>query len=187
MLNIDDLGTCFQAIPCVIDDDTSVPQTAAGLRTVNKAKTFDLKLTTLWAIHPQNGNRGNWEEIKQFFPGFVGASNVTVEGQWDDHSLRVEWRSDTGRICRCELPRSHADQPSELEAKKMDWAGFEHFVSELRSSRHLFRGQGDARRLPTAFHRTGRADLVRFVDEDIQSLHRRLSLPHAPRVQPPEP
>ena len=176
VLNIDDVGTCFQGIAYVIDDDKSVPRTAVGFRTDNKAKTFDLKSTTLWAIHPQNGNRGNWEEIKQFFPGFVGASNVAVEGQWDDHSLSVEWRTDNGGNCRCELPRSHADQPSDIEAKKMDWAGFKHFVSELRGSRYLFRGQGDARRLRTAFHRTGRADLVRFIDEDIQSLHRRFCL-----------
>ena len=74
MLNIDDVGTCFQGIAYVIDDDKSVPQTAVGIRTVDKARTFALKSTTLWAIHPKNGNRSDWKnEVKQFFPDFVGA------------------------------------------------------------------------------------------------------------------
>ena len=50
MLNIDDLGTSFQGIAYVIDDDSSVPETAVGFRTVNKAKAFDLKLNTLRAV-----------------------------------------------------------------------------------------------------------------------------------------
>jgi len=58
----------------------------------------------------------------------------------------------------------------------MRWADFKQHVSPLSGKGHLFRGQSGPWRLRTAFHRTSRADLLRFVNEDIRVLHRRLSL-----------
>jgi len=175
-LNIDDLGTCFQGIAYSINDDNAVPQTAVGFKTTDKGNTFALETTSLWAIHPKNRNRVNWGEVKDLFPDFIPAAKVTANGQWDDQSLHIEWRTDAGQIGSCELPRSQAEKPSTLAADKADWTDFKRYVSGLKRSRHLFRGQEAPLRLRSGFHRTGRADLVRFVDEDIHALHRRLSV-----------
>ncbi len=48
-------------------------------------------------------------------------------------------------------------------------------MMSLEKRRYLFRGQNRPWRLRTSFHRTGRADLNRFLNEDIQSLHKQLS------------
>ncbi|MGZ8365631.1 MAG: FRG domain-containing protein [Nitrospira sp.] len=45
----------------------------------------------------------------------------------------------------------------------------------MEGRRLLFRGQKEPWRLRTSFHRSGRADLMRFWHEDRQVLHRHLS------------
>ena len=50
------------------------------------------------------------------------------------------------------------------------------YVAELDGGRFLFRGRKNKPwRLRTSFHRTGRADVQRFLDEDVQTLHKHLS------------
>jgi FRG domain len=52
---------------------------------------------------------------------------------------------------------------------------FKAFANGLEHRRYIFRGQRELLRLRTGFHRTGRADLSRFLANDIQTLHRHLS------------
>ena len=73
------------------------------------------------------------------------------------------------------MSRSKADQPSELAPIEKDWGAFMDYVSNLRGCRYLFRGQNQPWRLRTSFHRSGRADLGRFLSEDVPALHRHLS------------
>ncbi len=56
-----------------------------------------------------------------------------------------------------------------------NWEQFKTFVNGLEHRRYVFRGQRKPLRLHTGFHRTGRADLQRFLNEDIRTLHRHLS------------
>ncbi|MGH9433405.1 MAG: FRG domain-containing protein, partial [Terriglobia bacterium] len=57
-----------------------------------------------------------------------------------------------------------------------NWEQFKIYVNGLEHRRYIFRGQSKLLRLRTGFHRTGRADLTRFLEEDIKTLHRHLSL-----------
>ncbi len=66
-------------------------------------------------------------------------------------------------------------RPSELPARESSWDGYKEYVGTLEGKRYLFRGQDGPYRLRTSFHRAGRADLGRFLAEDIQVLHRQLS------------
>jgi hypothetical protein len=56
-----------------------------------------------------------------------------------------------------------------------EWESYKAYVASLEGRRYLFRGQNKPWRLCTSFHRAGRANLVRFLTEDIQILHRQLS------------
>src|SRR4029077_12878751 len=49
-------------------------------------------------------------------------------------------------------------------------------VCNLEHRRYIFRGQSKLLRLRITFHRTGRADLARFLEVDMKTLHRHLSL-----------
>ena len=52
---------------------------------------------------------------------------------------------------------------------------YKEYVATLEGHRFLFRGQNQPWRLRTSFHRAGRADLHRFMNEDIPALYRHLS------------
>jgi FRG domain len=57
-----------------------------------------------------------------------------------------------------------------------NWAEFKDFAYSLDPDRYIFRGQERAVwRLRTSFHRAGRANLERFLSEDVPRLHKHLS------------
>jgi hypothetical protein len=57
-----------------------------------------------------------------------------------------------------------------------NWLEFKEYASSLEPRRYIFRGQKHNRwRIRTSFHRTGRADLRRFMNIDIPALYQNLS------------
>jgi hypothetical protein len=98
-----------------------------------------------------------------------------VTGSWGEENLALSWTSDGLVEGKCVLPRSKADKPSQLPVTELDWDSFKDYVAKLEGRRYLFRGQNQPWRLRTSFHRSGRADVGRFLSEDIQILIRHLS------------
>jgi hypothetical protein len=98
-----------------------------------------------------------------------------VRGTWNSDTLKISWTTDIGISGEATLPRSKATAASELAAVEKSWSDFKEYVAELESGNFLFRGQNKPWRLRTSFHRAGRADVLRFMREDVPSLHRNLS------------
>jgi hypothetical protein len=177
MVNVDDRGSYFEGVAYLRPSGTDVPITGVSFRTVDKARDFAFKTSNIWAIDPRTGHSTSWDSIKDLYPsGFLVSNEAEVAGSWDERHLTLSWRTDIGSSGNCDLPRTRADQPSELNATKMTWADFKQFVDSLGGPRNLFRGQSEPWRLRTAFHRSGRANVIRFLDEDIRALHRHLSV-----------
>jgi hypothetical protein len=108
--------------------------------------------------------------------------SVSTLSKFADVNIRVEhdklhlsWKTDEGVNGTATLPRSKAGEPSELNASRMTWEEFKRYGSETKLCRPIFRGQGGPWRLRTSFHRTGRANLAAFLQEDLLGLHRHLS------------
>ena len=116
-----------------------------------------------------------WENVKQYYPNGIMSKSVTVKGTWSSKQLSLSWTTDIGAIGDCKLKHSQSTQKSKLAAKKTTWESFKKYISKLEGRKFLFRGQEEPWRLRTSFHRTGRADVQRFVNEDIQTLHKHLS------------
>jgi FRG domain len=174
-IDIDDQGSHFQGLAYFRDDNVEFPWFGAAFRTADRNSPFEFETNSIWTIDPRTGNVLSTEDIKKRLPEFSIPAKAQISGEWDATCLKFDVVTDIGASVSCELPRSRVDQPSDLGAKHMDWKEFKNFVAGLAGSRHLFRGQKNPWRLRTRFHRTGRADLVRFVTEDIQALHRHLS------------
>ena len=98
-----------------------------------------------------------------------------VNGYWDSDVLSLSWTTKGGAVGACTLQRSKADTPSALVPLVKEWVDYKAYVDSLEGKRYLFRGQTEPWRLRSSFHRAGRADLTRFVSEDIQALHKHLS------------
>jgi hypothetical protein len=79
--------------------------------------------------------------------------------------LEVNWKINNGTYGLAKVTRSKADEPTRYQPLPdvNDWKSFKEYISTLDHRRYIFRGQRDLKRLRTSFHRTGRADLRRYL------------------------
>lgn len=175
ILNVDDLSSHFGGV-AFLHSSNVVPSVAVGFQTKNKDRKFECR--TEW-IHPIDRTTGMiipFEKIKTQYPDTVVFSNFAdVCGTWNEEEIRLSWITEIGNTESSILSRSKADHPSQLVPWCMNWEEYKRYVSELKRRRNLFRGQNKPWRLRTSYHRSGRADLMRFDREDVQVLHKHLS------------
>lgn len=178
VVNVDERPSIFEGVVYVNDDKSALPSHAAWFRTASKARTFSFRTTFISPINPTTGVTDSWENIKSLFgKDVVIPQYADVNGEWSESSLKMSWTTNIGTYGSCTLPRSKAGDPSDLVPLQevVDWTSFKRYVSRLEGRRHLFRGQNQPWRLRTSFHRSDRAELYRFLNEDIQILHKHLS------------
>lgn len=175
VINIDELHSCFQGIAYIMQDDSNIPNSAVYFNTTNKNNRFQFTTNNISAINLWPGLPDAWENIKQHYPNGIMSKSASVKGTWSSKQLSLSWTTDIETIGDCKLKRSQSAQKSKLVAKKTTWGNFKKYISMLEGRKFLFRGQKEPWRLRTSFHRTGRADVQRFVNEDIQTLHKHLS------------
>lgn len=175
-VNIDELESKYFGAAYIFDANPKLPTAVAHFATANKNSDFSLRTDPLQAIDPRSGDAATWEQVKTLFPDVATFSkHADVRGSFDRDKLILSWTTDTGLRGSCELPRSKAGQPSDLAAIEQDWNTFKATAIDRASTRPLFRGQRKQWRLLTPFHRSGRANIWRFVNTDIPVLQRNLS------------
>jgi FRG domain len=176
-VNIDEMLQTYKGVAYVNEQNPALPKTAAFFETPTKAnqQTFT---AFIQPVHPITGIVDSWENIKPHYANNVTVpTSAKVDIKHTKNFLYLKWSTNIGTHGGCKLPKTQAPLPSNVSSTKMDWATFKSEVEKLDSSRpYIFRGQSDQWRLRTAFHRRGRADLNRFIHEDIPTLHRNLSL-----------
>ncbi len=176
IVNIDELPNCFQGVAYLSESANQLPSSGAYFRTNDKSQQFSFRTSWISPVNPQTGVIDSWENVKKFYGDKVSIPEYAdVNGSFSNEELILSWTTNIGTNATCILPKSKADQPSELIPFENDWSAFKNSVAKMEGRRLLFRGQNTQRRLRTAFHRTGRADLARFVSADIQMLHKHLS------------
>jgi hypothetical protein len=177
VIDIDDMGAHYQGRAYAYDDNHGMPSTFVFVQTPDKADSFRLKLD-LYPIDPRNSEPSTWEQLGSLFPGVIFPRRAEVNFSWKGPTLKVDWKTDIETIGAAEISKTRAGEPTEYQPLPdvTNWEQFKAFINRLEHRRYIFRGQRDALRLRTSFHRTGRADLTRFLAEDIKTLHRHLSL-----------
>jgi len=175
-VNVDELPLFFQGVAHLIDENKSIPSSAVFFRTQNKNNNFQFRTNVIRPIDFKTGLISVWDNVKNYYPADVRMPNyIDVKGTWGEEFLQLTWASDIGTSGKCTLPKSDAGKPSALVPAIYDWDDYKKYVATLEGRRFLFRGQSKPWRLRTSFHRTGRADLNRFLDEDIKVLYKHLS------------
>lgn len=180
IVNVDKRGSVYEGLAYLHDNDVSMPSTIALVHTNDLSSDFKFR-APVHPIHPDSEELVDWNSIKVRFPDVTGFSTYAdVTGSVRDKDLRLSWVTDLGINGHAVLPRSQADQPSEIIGQEMSWEQFKTYVGTLQHRRQfLFRGQNNSLwRLRTSFHRRGRANLPRFVFEDVPMLHRHLRTKH---------
>lgn len=178
VLDIDDMGEHYEGYAYVHVDNSTIPMpsTFAKIKTPDKADTFHLSLE-VYPIHPQTKDPTTWQQIANVYPGVIFPTHAEVNGALNGQQLEINWITNIGTGGSAALPKSCANEQSAYEALPSveNWREFKEFVNDLEPRRFIFRGQKEQRRLRTYFHRTGRADLMRFLNEDRQTLVKHLS------------
>ena len=140
-------------------------------------ETFEA-VVPLQPIDFRTGNPVPWEMIAAQHPG-LNMSRV-ADTKWSlspDHTLYMLWVTDLEYHGTAVLRQGAPNASSALKPLSVtSWAEFKEYVTSLEPNRYIFRGhEENTWRLRTYFHRTGRADLRRFMRVDIPVLHRHLS------------
>src|SRR5260370_1298557 len=175
IVNIDESESNYRGVADLTGEDKSLPGSVAAFTTPNKDSEFSVRTNWILAIDQASGEALTLENIAKKYSHVVFPKYADVKGAVRNGVLSLSWTTDVGSTGSCTLPRSKADQPSELKAAEEGWARYKELVAVDLSKRYLFRGQNKPRRLRTSFHRTGRAELERYMRAAIPALHRQLS------------
>jgi FRG domain len=174
-INIDETASNYRGLAYLCDVDTKLPGSAAGFTMPSKDNEFSFRTEWILAIDRLSGQGIPLESIALKYPGAAVPKYADVKGSLEKDALKLSWITDLGTAHSCTLPRSKAGQPSELPISEQHWGIYKERRALDVHKRYLYRGQNRPWRLRTSFHRTRRADLQRFINEDIPALHRQLS------------
>jgi FRG domain-containing protein len=175
VINVDERQDHYQGIAYLIDDDSTSPRVAVRFRTPNKNHELVLRANQINVFDPRNQQIATQDVVQQHFPGWAMPTFVDAEISWTDHELRVLSTTNIGRTTNCMIQRESPDRASDLPARSACWEEFKQYVATLADRNLLFRGQSQPWRLRTSFHRHGRANVMRFQEEDFLELYKQLS------------
>jgi hypothetical protein len=176
ILNVDKRGSTYEGVAYLLENDKQFPSSAAFFETANHDIPFDCRTKYILPIDSTTRLTGTWDNVKaQYAPDMKLSSVADVHASMEGESLKLTWTTDIGSQGHSVLARRNGNAPSALPAQQKTWTEYKTHVESLASHRHLYRGQNGPWRLRTSFHRSGRADLTRFVREDISILHKHLS------------
>lgn len=174
ILNVDDRGKYYSGVAFFVPENAQMPASAAYFQTEDKKRHFKFK-SNLTAIDPTTWLAGDWNEIQKNYPGINHGKEALVKGSHSGNKMHLQAVTDLGTNLVCDLGRETNNNLSSIEAETKTWEEYKQYVSGLLGKNLLCRGQQKPWSLRTSFHRKGRYDLGRFVDEDIPKLHRHLS------------
>jgi len=178
VIDLDDFGTHYEGIACAYDDDPSLPGTVVYIKTADKQDSFQARLELL-PIDPHTGQPTTWDRMQALFNSDARMPEYAhVNLTYGSDSLSVRWKTNIETSGSAEITRTKSNASTEYQPvpEINCWAQFKSYVSTLEHRRYIFRGQSGPFRLRTGFHRTGRANLPRFLNFDVPTLHRHLSL-----------
>lgn len=180
VLDLDDVGEHYEGSASALDNQTQLPPTFADFMVspIPKGKPeFELRVPLL-PIDRASGHPTSWDELKKIYPDVEVPTFADTSWKVGAERIDISWKTDVGTqgIGYVEKSKGSLDSTLQPMVEIRTWEDFRKFTKDLEPYRYIFRGQTSNRwRLRTAFHRTGRASLVKFMQQDIPVLHRHLS------------
>jgi hypothetical protein len=177
VVELDDFGSHCRGTAFAFDIDVNLPDIYAPVSTPSREPEFDLVLDVK-PIDPIRAIVAEWDQIKDRYPGVTLSPKLETHWKFTSDSLSISWKTDIGTHGEAHLAASRSNRPSEYRPNPeiTTWSDFKEYAVKLDPHRYIFRGQESSQyRLRTHFHRSGRFHLMRFMNEDINSLHANLS------------
>jgi FRG domain len=175
--DLDDVGTHYAGVVFAYDNNVGVPRTSTLVEIPKDKATFSLRAGLL---HSERGSGSlvTPESVAQRFPGVQTPTHADTEWEVTPNEISLKWRTNIGTNGEGRMVKAEGQGRSRLIPRPdvKTWEEFKRFVLTLEPYRFAFRGHEKSTwRLRTAFHRTGRASLMKFMIQDVPALHRHLS------------
>jgi hypothetical protein len=182
--DIDERGEYFEGVAHLYYEEpafvpgtqTQIPPMDILFRTEGKDSCTRFHSVYVGVLDQVSGMSIRWSEIKDRPENIKVADKIEGVAEVKASSLDITWETDIGTKGHAVLSQSKSQDPSELKAKVCNWAEFKSVVSGIDGRSKVFRGQKQhSWRLRTSYHRLGRANLSRYLTEDMRALHLALS------------
>jgi hypothetical protein len=175
--DLDDVGTHYTGVVFGYDFNPAVPRAFAHVAIPKGKTTFSLRIG-LSPVDRGSGRRLTLQDLAKKYPGVQTPTHADTKWKVTPTQIVLEWRTNIGTNGDGRLTKSQAQNPSRLIPRSdvKTWEEFKRFVHTLEPYRFAFSGHEKSTwRLRSAFHRTGRASLIKFMAQDVPALHRHLS------------
>ncbi|HTT02932.1 MAG TPA: FRG domain-containing protein [Steroidobacteraceae bacterium] len=173
--NFDDVGDHYSAAIYLTPQDQTHPTTLLLFRTANKAPSFTLGApqVEVAVVDPATGAPARRQQASTLYPTLtVPSFEATVS--FNDNTKQLQWTTNIGNSAAADLTVT-GWMPSALSSTPCTWEEFKGHLNTMQRGRYVFRGQTGQQRVRTTYHRAGRANLIRYMTEDVPRLHKRLT------------
>jgi len=179
VIDIDNVGDHYEGTACAWEDNPQLPNSLVRIRTTSKSNSCRLEHVPVQLMD----KRGSFllpdtiERLKA--NGAVLPLTADIEFDLKGNDLSVKWTTEiqTSGSAFATASKTRGGQLSDLKPLPIrTWAGFKKYVNALSHQKYIFRGQEDSSwRLRTSFHRTGRANLEKYLLQDVGALQKAVS------------
>lgn len=175
IVELDDVGGGYEGSVIAVDQNPALPAVLGEFLAPKDKKEFQVKIS-LAAIERSTGSPFSEEVLKSKFPDVTQGRYADTHWKIGDDQIDVSWSTDIGTNGVGVIKKISGRERSNLVTTEMSWDQFKAYATSLEPARFVFRGQENNQWiLRTAFHRTGRANLRRFMRQDVSALHRHLT------------
>ncbi|MHB8910199.1 MAG: hypothetical protein ACYDAA_15110 [Syntrophales bacterium] len=166
--NIDDLGRKYAGSTFVVPNNNTLPSSVGFFDTGDKKRIATFKVYTV-PVDPRTGVTSSWPQIKNMYPQISDYSTeADAELRLEKGVLHLKSKTSLGTNVEGKLFRKPFSMTSDIRGEVKSWEQYKKFVSKLLGQGNLFRGQRTPWKLRTSFHRKGRYDIYRFLNQDVR-------------------
>lgn len=181
LLNLDKVESGFNGYAYALDANPMNVDAGIDFYISEEDSCVGCKSTIERFVYPVNRLNGltanSWDEVKHLydammqFPQSVTVS-IKVSGE---NQIEINWLSSLGTSASGSLQRFPLENNVTEVIPLNDWQAFKAEIDKNQSVKCVYRGQSQNRPLTTSFHRNGRFNVYKFLNEDVTLLYKRLS------------
>ncbi|HEY2475329.1 MAG TPA: FRG domain-containing protein [Candidatus Cybelea sp.] len=176
-MELDEFGTFSAGSAYAYDANAQLLGAYAQIRLENEIPLQQVQVS-LMPIDPRTNQVKPWNSIAAEYPNqvFPSAATVTVTIVSDD-TLQIDAFTDVRTQISARVSKGRSGQASEYAPipEVQNWEQFKAFAARLEQYQFILRGQDKPVRLRTSFHRSRRADVARFLTNDLSTLNKHLA------------
>ena len=175
ILDLDNVDGRIQGQVVLWETEATLPGIVAEVTLTQDQNNITVTGRKVRPLDPDTGLVLDPTTFKDLYPDVALSSEIIVTASKDlENNFSGKYSTDTNLYGTVQLSPAAAVK-SDTYSEEISWEGFKQLLWTNSDKRFLYRGQSDSQwPLRTTFHRSGRADLLRYFQEDLPRLYRHI-------------